>query len=151
MSAGAYLQVFSCLKKRSKISLPNGWIIGWVHLAVFQTPLRQDLKLNKRCFESEWISLQPLSKHHFNLKHLLGVVNWHLPRRGTHKHSFIHLSPLTFPLFICLPQSPPFLAPLPRLLSFLAPLRAFLHGALFPFCHFPPLCFSPENYTTYSQ
>lgn len=50
----------------------------------------------------EWIlSLQLLSKHHFNSKHLLGVLNWHLLRCGImHKHLFINLSPLTVPLFI---------------------------------------------------
>lgn len=107
----------------------------------------------RESFESKWIPLQPLSKHHFNLKHLLGVVNWHLPRHGMHKHSFINLSPLTFPLFICLPQSPPFPLPFPCLLSFIALLPAFLLSLLFPFCHppLPPVCFSPEDYTTYSH
>lgn len=51
-------------------------------------------------FESEWIPLQGLSKHHFNLKHLLGVLNWHLLRYSMHKRSFISLSPLTVSLSI---------------------------------------------------
>ena len=49
----------------------------------------------RESFETERLPLQPPSKHHFNWKHLLGVVNWHLPRRGLHKHSFINLSPLS--------------------------------------------------------
>lgn len=96
---------------------------------------------------------RPLSKHHFNSKHSLGVVNWHLPRRGVHKHSFINRSPLTFPLFICLPQSTPSPLPFPCLLSFLALLPAFSLSLPLPFRHHPPTpaCFSPEDYTTYSH
>lgn len=50
-------------------------------------------------FELERIPLQRLSKHHFNSKHLLGVLNWHLLRCGMHKRSFS--SPLAL-----LPSSP---------------------------------------------
>lgn len=101
-------------------------------------------------FETESVPLQSLSEHHFNSKHSLGVVNWHLPRRGMHKHSFINLSPLTFPLFVCLSQSPPFPLPFPcLLLALLSP-----SVPLFPF-HHPPnppsLSISPWDYTTYSH
>lgn len=91
--------------------------------------------------------LQPLSKHHFNLKHSLGMANCHLSHCGTHKHAFINPSPLTFPLFICLPLS--FLLSAPISSSFFIPCAFPHHLAHFPFCHFPLLfCTGPLLRTT---
>lgn len=84
--------------------------------------------------------LQPLSKHHFNLKHSLGMANCHLSHCGTHKHAFMNPSPLTFPLFICLPLS--FLLSAPISSSFFIPCAFPHHLAHFPFCYFPLLFLS---------
>lgn len=103
-------------------------------------------------FESEQIPLWPLFKHHFNLKHLLGVVNWHLPRNGMHKHSFINLSTLTFPYFICLPQPPPF--PLPfSCLCFHFSFFSLPSSSVpcFPSATSPLCLLLPIDYTTYSH
>lgn len=54
----------------------------------------------------------------------------------------LHLSPLVTSLALLFPC----------LLSFLAFLPAFLAQSPISLCHFPPLvCFSPEDYTTYSH
>ena len=100
--------------------------------------------------ESKWNTLWPLFKHHFNLKHLLGVVNWHLPRCGTHKHAVINVSALTFPLLICFRLSSLFLLPF-SCLPCSSPCT--LVHPLYPFCHTSPpsVCLSPEDYTTYSH
>lgn len=92
-------------------------------------------------------SLQPLSKNHFNLKHWLGVVNWHLLHTNIHSSicplshspsSSVSLSHLSFHscflvsfhfhTFCLLARSPVLLLPLP-----------------------PPVCSSPAEYTTYSN
>lgn len=86
--------------------------------------------------------LRPLFLHHFNLTHLIGVLNWHLPCHGMHKHSFINLPTLTFPLFICLPQSPPFNSYFLVCFNFSLFSLPFLLSPLFPFATSPLLSVS---------
>lgn len=102
----------ACKQSRSG----NGSIICWVYFGYFSNSTRggsEDEVEWGGGFELERIPLQRLSKHHFNSKHLLGVLNWHLLRCGMHKRSFTSpLSLLPSSPFVTSLFTPIFLSPL---------------------------------------